>query len=131
LHARAQALDTSFEVTGFLDDDALLSRARRVAVPLAWHAHASASGSIGSWLEAGRCPLVADGGWVRELAERCPGAVTVVGDQDALRTLAAIALADPSTTVLAPGTRLRPTPVEAWQATRDAVARFHQEGHHA
>lgn len=128
LRHRAEGLGMSFEVTGFLDDDALLDRARRVAVPLAWHAHASASGSIGSWLEAGRRPLVADGGWARELAGRCPGSITLVPGTDALAAAGARALADPSSTVLAPGAALHPTEDEAWRATRDAVDRFHLEG---
>lgn len=125
LRERARALGLDFELTGFLPDDDLLARARRVALPLAWHAHASASGSIGSWLQAGRRPLVADGGWVRELDARCPGSVTVVADEEHLAAAGRAALADPTTTFLAPGTRLEPTLAQAWQATDRAVRAAH------
>lgn len=125
LAARAAELGVAFEVTGFLDEDDLLERARRVAVPLAWHAHLSASGSIGTWLQAGRRPLVATGGWTRELDARCPGSVTLVATADDLAGAAAAALAEPSATVLSDDVRLGPTASQAWDATRAAVARFH------
>lgn len=123
---RARGLGLTWEVTGFLPDEELLRRARKVAVPLAWHAHVSASASIGSWLEAGRRPLVADGGWVRELAERCPGTVTVVPDEEQLQAAVTAAMEDPASTFVAPDVRLRPTTTEAWAATDAAIASAHR-----
>lgn len=115
-----------WEMTGFLDDQELMARARRVALPLAWHAHASASGSIGTWLEAGRRPLVADGGWARELAERCPGTLTMVRDEAELVQAARRVLAGESSSFLALGTRLEPSAAQAWQSTAEAIEFFHQ-----
>lgn len=125
LRQRAGANGLSWEVTGFLDEDELLLRARRVAVPLAWHAHLSASGSIGSWLQAGRQPVVAAGCWTEELAARCPGSVTIVPSEDKLVPTVAWVLAEPSLTVLSPGIVLQPTAAQAWMATRDATQRVH------
>lgn len=105
--------DLSWELTGYLDDEALVERAQQVAVPLAHHAHLSASGSIGSWIAAGRRPLVSDGPWVRELLARCPGVVRIIADPTAdVRAC----LLDPGSTWLAPGTPVGPTPAEAWAA---------------
>lgn len=123
---RARAARLSWEVTGFLPEGELLRRARRVAVPLAWHAHVSASGSIGTWLQAGRRPLVADGAWVRELEERCPGSVTIVPDEQGLAAAVERAVADPGSTFLGPDVRLGPSPAEAWAATAESIASAHR-----
>ena len=46
------------EVTGHLEDADVLATLRSVAVPVAAHRNVSASGSLNSWLAAGRRPLV-------------------------------------------------------------------------
>jgi len=63
------------EVTGFVPDADLDLRLRQVAVPVAPGRRVSASGSINTWIEAGRRPLVAEGSYTREFADRYPGAV--------------------------------------------------------
>ncbi|MBC7724715.1 MAG: hypothetical protein H7146_08205 [Burkholderiaceae bacterium] len=94
-------------VTGFLADAELERRARLAAVPVAAHRHVSASGSIGSWISAGRRPLVAASRYVDEMARLRPGTMTVYpegGLAEAIR----VALADPASTWLAPGAHAGP-----------------------
>ncbi|SCX45857.1 Glycosyltransferase involved in cell wall bisynthesis [Klenkia marina] len=102
-------------VTGYVPDDELPSRLRAASVPLAPHRHVSASGSIGSWLAAGRRPLVPDVAYTREVASRCPGALWLYDD---LAPALAAAVADPSLTWLAPGTPTGPTMAETVAAHR-------------
>ena len=119
LAARARGLSRRWCVTGYLPDGELVQRLRAVAVPVAAHRHLSASGSIGSWLAAGRRPLVPRGRYVDELAHRLPGALTVYDDLPvALRR----AVADPSSTWLAPGTRLGPSTVEVARRYAEVLA---------
>ncbi|GAB3682378.1 glycosyltransferase family protein [Angustibacter aerolatus] len=110
LHQRAAAQGTALTVTGFVPDAELPQRLREVTVPVAANRNVSASGSVGTWLAAGRRPLVRRSGYAEELAERLPGCLWLVDDLVAdLRR----ALADPSATWLPPGTRLHPTTAEA------------------
>ncbi len=92
-------------VTGYVPDDELAARLRAASVPLAPHRHVSASGSIGSWLAAGRRPLVPDVAYTREVAARLPGALWLYDD---LAPALAQALAEPGQTWLAPGTATGP-----------------------
>ncbi|KQS73709.1 hypothetical protein [Modestobacter sp. Leaf380] len=92
-------------VTGYVPDEELPARLRAASVPLAPHRHVSASGSIGSWLAAGRRPLVPDVAYTREVAARCPGALWLYED---LAPALAAALADPASTWLTPGTPTGP-----------------------
>ena len=101
LVAGAASRGASLEVTGYLDDDELLERCRRATVPVAAHRHVSASGSIATWIAAGRRPLVPDTRYSREMAELRPGTLTLV-DPDDLGTALAAALADPASTWLGP-----------------------------
>lgn len=94
-----------FTVTGYVPDEELPARLRAASVPLAPHRHVSASGSIGSWLAAGRRPLVPDVGYTREVAVRCPGALWRYDD---LAPALARALAEPALTWLPPGTPTGP-----------------------
>lgn len=88
-----------------MPDAELPARLRAATVPLAPHRVVSASGSIGSWLAAGRRPLVPDVAYTREVAARCPGSLWLYDDLGAaLRR----ALADPAATWLAPGTPTGP-----------------------
>ncbi len=115
----ARTLGRRLVVTGYLPDDDLDRRLRSVAVPVAAHRHLSASGSIGSWLAAGRRPLVARSRYADELAARLPGALTVYDD---LATALASALADPASTRLAPGTGLGPGTAAVAARYREVLA---------
>jgi len=97
LRRDCEVLGLGFRCTGYLDDDTLLREASRVRVPVCPHRHVSASGSVGSWLSAGRRPIVAAGGYAREVAARLPGALRVTDD---LGAAVAAALDDPASTVL-------------------------------
>ncbi|AKT52502.1 hypothetical protein ADJ73_01420 [Arsenicicoccus sp. oral taxon 190] len=121
LGARAARLGRRFAVTGYLPDDELVGRLRGAAVPVAPHRHLSASGSINSWLAAGRRPLVPRSRYVEELVARCPGAVLVYDD---LAAAARAALADPASTWLGPDVRLTPTRDEAGRCYAAVLARW-------
>ncbi|MDQ6729722.1 MAG: hypothetical protein M3022_05360 [Actinomycetota bacterium] len=75
LRVRADELGVRFSVSGYLNDEELIDRCRRAAVPLAAHRQISASGSIGTWIAAGRRPLVADSRYAREIDVLRPGTV--------------------------------------------------------
>ncbi|MFZ7087462.1 hypothetical protein [Curtobacterium sp. RRHDQ10] len=95
------------EVTGWLDDDDLIARARHVGVPAATHRHVSASGSIATWVEAGRRPLVPTTRYSTEMAALRPGTLTLVEDGD-LAPAIARALEDPASTWIADDAVTRP-----------------------
>ncbi|MBB2986959.1 hypothetical protein [Terracoccus luteus] len=118
LERRAAARGVPFRVTGYLPDDAMARALAAVDVPVAAHRHISASGSVNSWLSAGRRPVVVDGTYVREVARRMPGSVTVTDD---LAAAAAAALDDPSLTWLAPDVVLGPSWRESAQAHLDLL----------
>jgi hypothetical protein len=87
------------EITGFLTDDELRRRMADVTVPVAYHRHMSASGSINAWISAGRRPLVPRAAYTRELTERSPEVVAMHPDNDdALRAAIAAAVTDPEYT---------------------------------
>lgn len=110
LRRRARAAGVTLTVTGYLDDDALARRLATAGVPVAAHQHVSASGSIATWIGAGRRPLVPDGPYARELPE---GTVTRYTD---LAAALADALTGPRSTWRAPGVDPGPDP----RATADA-----------
>jgi hypothetical protein len=103
----ARRLGVVLSTTGWLDEAQLRDRARAVAVPLAAHQHVSASGSIGSWIAAGRRPLVADSRYAQELDALRPSTIT---RYDPARLGAAIAgvLTGKIPTWLESGTSTRP-----------------------
>lgn len=119
LAARAAALGRRFEVTGYVPDADLPRLLRSVLVPVAPHQHLSASGSIGSWIGAGRRPLVPVSDYADELLQRNPGAVLLYDD---LPTALERAVRDPASTWLAPGFRGRPALVETVVAVRAVLA---------
>jgi glycosyltransferase involved in cell wall biosynthesis len=119
------AVGVGFRCTGYLDDMSLLREAARIRVPVCPHRHVSASGSVGSWLSAGRRPIVADGGYARELDARLPGALRLTDDLP--RALAA-ALDDPASTVLAADALVGPTGPEAAEAQAAALDRWARRG---
>jgi hypothetical protein len=83
-----------FRLTGFVPDDELTLRLQRVAVPVAPARTVSASGSINSWIAAGRRPLVAQNPYADELARRYPEAVRLYRPGQLARSIAAT-LAEP------------------------------------
>ncbi len=95
------------EVTGRVPEDDVTRALRRVAVPVAAHRNVSASGSVNSWIAAGRRPLVRDGEYAREMAALRPGTITLFDDATLVPRLAA-ALRRPETTWIASGTDLGP-----------------------
>lgn len=115
--ALAEGCGVAWSTTGWLDDPELLDRLRSVTVPVAAHRHVSASGSLASWLAAGRRPVVLRSRYVSELVERLPGTLHVVDPGAdpvaALTDAIGTALRDPARTWLAAGTRLGP----GWEET--------------
>jgi hypothetical protein len=103
----ARHLGVVFTATGWLEELALRDRAREVAVPLAAHRHISSSGSIGSWIAAGRRPLVADSRYARELDGLRPGTITRYDPQRLTEAIGSV-LAGRTATWLQPGTATAP-----------------------
>ncbi|WP_314102445.1 hypothetical protein [uncultured Frigoribacterium sp.] len=126
----AASLGVVLDVTGYLDDAVLLDRCRRASVPVAVHRHVSASGSIATWIGAGRRPIVPDTRYSREMAALRPGTLTLIDDDpDALAEAVARAVADPGSTWLAPDARTAPDIDDvaaaylAWWAGRERPGR--------
>jgi len=119
LGARAAELGRRFTVTGYVPDADLPRLLRSVLVPVAPHEHLSASGSINTWIGAGRRPLVPDSDYARELLVANPGAVQLY---DHLPTAVARAVADPASTWLPAGFRGRPTLLDTVRAVRAVLA---------
>lgn len=95
LHAQARAAGVELIVTGRLSEPALHAAALAVTVPVAAYATLGASGSLMTWISAGRRPVTTSGAYADELAGRWPGSLLLAGDLGVgLRT----ALADPSST---------------------------------
>jgi hypothetical protein len=95
------------QVTGFVPEEDLVARCRAVTVPVVAHRHFSASGSLATWIAAGRRPLVVEGRYTREMAALRPGTVHLVA-AGALAEVIGAALADPSSTWLAADAVTRP-----------------------
>ncbi|GAA3606315.1 hypothetical protein [Agrococcus terreus] len=107
LRAHAASRGVALAATGFLDDAALLERARRAAVPLVAHRHVSASGSLNDWLAAGRRAVVVENDYFAEMAALRPGTMTLV-PVEGLRGAVEAALEDPGSTWLGPDARTEP-----------------------
>lgn len=100
----------SFESTGFVPDAALDALLRSIAVPVAFHRHLSASGSINSWIAAGRRPLVPRGRYVEEIEANSPGTLWVHENSvDGLSAAMTDALRRPEDTWLQPDVVAYPT----------------------
>ena len=106
---QAAARGVEVDVTGFVPDRELVRRCRAVAVPVAAHRHFSASGSVATWVAAGRRPLVVDGRYAREMAALRPATLRLFAP-DRLTEAVADALADPASTWLGPDAVTRPHP---------------------
>ncbi|QFG67407.1 glycosyltransferase [Ornithinimicrobium pratense] len=124
LQARAAAAGVTWSTSGWVDDADLprLVATSAATVPVAAHRHVSASGSVATWLAAGRRPLVLTSRYAEELARRLPGAVRLVRPPDLARAVAD-ALADPVTTVLRDGTPLGPSWAQAASALHEVATR--------
>lgn len=108
LTAVANRSGIDFHCTGYVPDADLPRTLRRVSIPLAPHTHISASGSINSWIAAGRRPLVPAGRYVAELEQRIPGAVWIYPPGE-LRRNVERAAAHPELTWLPTGLSVGPT----------------------
>ena len=75
---RLVASARNVELTGWLTDDELAREIGRIAAPVCPHRHFSASGSLMTWLGAGRKVLVTDSDYAREIDAWLPGRVTLV-----------------------------------------------------
>jgi hypothetical protein len=100
-----------FRCTGYVAETQVVTQLRDVRIPLAPHTHVSASGSINSWIAAGRRPLVPAGRYVDELDRRLPGSVCVYQPGD-LRWAVERAIANPETTWLPAGFSAGPTTMQ-------------------
>jgi GT2 family glycosyltransferase len=104
----------TWEMTGFLSDEALRLRLQSVAVPVAPNRRTGASASIATWLEHGRRPLVPVSAYTRELDIRWPGTLRLY-DADsptALRSAIEEARSNPALTLLEAGIRAGATEAE-------------------
>jgi glycosyltransferase involved in cell wall biosynthesis len=117
LRERSRRAGVDLRVTGFLPERALTDAMRLVDVPVAAHRHVSASGSINSWIAAGRRPVVTDGRYARELAALRPDTLHVVPDAALDEVLDAL-LTDAGRTWVAPGTPLGPILTDTVRAYR-------------
>ncbi|SFA52211.1 Glycosyl transferase 4-like domain-containing protein [Rhodococcoides kroppenstedtii] len=110
-----RAVSPSARVTGYVADDDLPAALHAVTVPVAHHRHLSASGSIVTWIEHGRRPLVVAGRYTREFEARSPGTVTIYEEGD-LAEAVARAAADPASTWIDAGVLAHPTADEVGAA---------------
>ncbi|AFR49522.1 hypothetical protein [Gordonia sp. KTR9] len=100
-------------ITGYLTDDELRRASAEVTVPVAYHRHMSASGSINSWISAGRRPLVPRTTYTEELDARSPGVVTMHGNNDsALKSAIESAFVRPASTWIDSAVVPSPTAVD-------------------
>ncbi len=74
----AAGLAEHAEITGWLSDAELAREMARIEVPVCAHRHFSASGSLMTWLGAGRTVLASDSPYTREIDRWLPGRITLV-----------------------------------------------------
>jgi glycosyltransferase involved in cell wall biosynthesis len=114
LRRSADRLRRPFQVTGHIAKRNLAATLRAITIPVTAHRHVSASGSINTWHGAGRRPLAPATRYTAEVERRNPGSLLLFEDTPSgLRNAIREALADPSSTWLAAGAALYPTPSEA------------------
>lgn len=129
LTAAARDAGVGFRCTGYVPDVELTEELRRVSVPLAAHTRISASGSINSWIAAGRRPLVPAGRYVTELAERIPGALRIY-QPGGLRCAVESAIAEPGLTVLGPDVAVGPSTPEVARRYLDWLRHLARQLHY-
>ena len=103
----SRARGVPVEVTGRVPDPDLVDALRGVAVGVTAHRNVSASGSLNSWIAAGRRPLVRDGAYAREMAALRPGTIELFDDATLVPCLDA-ALRRPVSTWTSPAADLGP-----------------------
>ena len=114
LHCAAARQRRVFHVSGHIDDDRLVSTLRAITVPITAHRHISASGSLNSWLTAGRRPLAPATRYTTEVERRNPGCLHLFPDtRIGLRRAIRAALSDPPSTFLADARAFHPSPAAA------------------
>lgn len=74
----ARELAAHAEITGWLTEAELAQEMGRIEVPVCAHRHFSASGSLMTWLGAGRNVLATDSDYTREIDAWLPGRITRV-----------------------------------------------------
>jgi glycosyltransferase involved in cell wall biosynthesis len=107
----AESLGVPFAVTGYLSDADLLQRARSTGVPVIAHEHVSASGSLATWIGAGRRPVVVRSRYMEEMAELHRGCLHLTHAEELPAALAR-ALEDPASTWLDDDAKPGPTTAE-------------------
>lgn len=123
----ARRKGVGFRVTGYVADARVQALLQRVTVPVVAHRHISASGSINSWLSAGRRPLAPTHRYTVEFEDRNPGSLALYPDSaDGLRAAIDDALAAPESTWLAAGTVLTPGPGDVARRYADFFADHHR-----
>lgn len=80
LSALAEERGVDFEVTGYVPDSELAAALDAITVPVCPHRHVSASGSLNTWIAHNRRVVVADGPYMREIAERWRERVVLAGE---------------------------------------------------
>lgn len=102
-----QRLGVEVSITGYLTDRQLRAAASTAAVPVVAHQHISASGSINSWISAGRRPVAIRSRYTEEMEALRPGTLRLVQPAE-LAAAIADAAEDPASTMLGPDTSTRP-----------------------
>jgi len=113
--ARARAAGVDVRVTGRVPPGRVAAELADVGVPVCLFRNVSASGSLATWVAAGRRPLVFDGPYTREVERRWPGSVLTTTPERLGDSLAGL--------IRDPGPTYRSDPVPAWGAAE--VARAH------
>jgi hypothetical protein len=100
-------LGVDVRITGYLSDRRLRTAASTAAVPVVAHQHLSASGSINSWISAGRRPLAIRSRYTEEMEALRPGTLRLVRAGELAQAIADAA-GDPRSTLLGPDPSTRP-----------------------
>jgi hypothetical protein len=122
LLSSSRARGVPVDVTGRVPEAEVHRALRGVTVPVVAHRNVSASGSLNSWIAAGRRPLVRDGAYAREMAALRPGTITLFDDATLVPRLAG-ALHRPASTWtredadLGPGLEDTAAAYRAWWAS--------------
>lgn len=102
--------------TGPVGERRWSSELSSAGVAICSHLHVSASGSLLSWIAAGRRPLVSNSAFARELVSERPLAVRIVGDSE-WRSAISESLRAPDASTM---------PVDEWRTPDQSVETFEQ-----
>jgi hypothetical protein len=126
LAASARAAGRRFAITGYVPGPALTAVVQRVSVPVVHHRHVSASGSLNTWIAAGRRPLVTRNRYTVEHDARHPGTVELYPDSPhGLAAAMESALAQPDSTWIATDGFSGSTSAETARLYATALSRWH------